>query len=357
MIGFDKKHPGLYEGLIEMKHKIIIDPNTDTKSLESDYHIDMFILNHLIKCDDEKLFFEYMIQMGVIKKFKQKSKTAEKIIDWIIEYKAFVIAKSLIDNEIIDDNHRFKIIFLTQSFDLLDQDFIDKYVSDDSSHKIDSYHQKLILDNLNKIIENGLTRSFYVTLKICPHILENYNSNDDNIIHSIKSDHSVDILEIILKSNSKFIDARDKNGKTPLIAFAEIGLNQCITKLLEYGADYELTDNNSDTFLHKLCEHGHLDIVCNVIRNVINIIDTKNDKSMTPSLVAVFYSHEEIFYVLKGLNADLDVTDIHGNTVYHYICRSKICPGLLIRNKKNKFGFTPQDYCRIDHKFYYFHDH
>lgn len=416
MIGFDKKYPGLYEGLIEIKHKINIDPSTDIKSLESDYHIDMFILNHLIKCDDEKHFFEYMIQMGIVKKFKQKSKTAEKIIDWIIEHKAFITAKSLIESKIVDENYKFKIVFLTQSFDLLDQEFVDTYITDDSNHKLSPHYQTLILDNLNKIIEHGLTRSFFVILKLCPHILEccdsgagnrqeNNNKDDDSenrdeyqgqdhdqnqdqnqdqdqdhdqnqdqdhnqnqdesvnknrygsLIHSIKSDSSVDILEIILKNNIKLIDCRDKNGKTPLIAFAEIGLGKCITKLLEYGADYELTDNYSDTFLHKLCERGYLDIICNVIRNIINIIDAKNDRSMTPSIVAVLNSHEEIFYVLKGLNADLETTDVYGNTVYHYICGSKICPGLLIINKKNKFGFTPYDYCKIDHKFYYFHDY
>jgi len=356
MIGFDKKYPGMYEGLIETKHKINISPETDIKSLESDYHIDMFILNHLIKCDDEKHFIQYMIQMGIGKKFKQKSKTAEKIIDWVIEHKAFIIAKSLIDSEIIDETHKFKIVFLSQSFDLLDCDFVEKYITNSTDNQIDSSHQEMILDNLDKIIEKGLTRSFFVVLKMCPHIL-NHDAAFDNIIHIIKSDDCVDILEIMLKQNVKCVDQRDKNGKTPLITFAELGLNKCILKLLEYGADYELTDNNSDTFLHKLCELGHLDIVCNVIRNVVSIIDSKNDKMMTPSLVAVLNSHEEIFYVLKGLNADLDTVDIYGNTVYHYICRSKICPGLLIVNKKNKFGFTPYDYCTIDQKFYYFHDH
>ena len=58
--------------------------------------------------------------------------------------------------------------------------------------------------------------------------------------------------------------------------------------------------------------------------------------------------------VLKGLNANLDEVDMYGNTVYHYICKSKLCPGILVVNKKNKFGFTPYDYCTIDHKFYYF---
>jgi len=132
---------------------------------------------------------------------------------------------------------------------------------------------------------------------------------------------------------------KDDNGKTPLILYSELGLHKSILKLIANKADHETTDNLSDTFLHKLCQNGRLDILQSVIRDVIDIINVKNDKMMTPAIVAAYNHHEEIFYVLKGLNADLDATDVYGNTVYHYICRSKICPGILIVNKKNKFGF------------------
>lgn len=481
MIGFDKKYPGLYESILTLKHSLVIDPNIDTGRLESIYHIDMWILNHLIKTDSEDHFVDYISRMGIVKKFKQESKTIEKIVDWLIEFKSAKIISTLVDCMILSDYHRYKIIFLTQEFNLLGRDFLRRYVlkkpehtelesdtnnennihktskhtsahdptkvvdsdihendsfdsSDEKnetkeylgSHKqktmnkdfddkslmnndstestkgsdkskqnnyqhdnrnIQNYYdlkvqdQHIILNILPCVIERSLTRAFYMVLKLCPYILEtsdvenlysetrniqyqtkirsrgdtkNVERIGGNILHTINNDKSVDILEIILKKNKNLIDEKDDQGRTPLILYAELGLGECIQKLIEYGADYEIQDNNSDTFLHKLCANGKLKIVQNVIRNVIDIIDVKNDKMMTPALIAAMNKQEEIFYVLKGLNANLDETDIYGNTVYHYICGSKICPGILIVNKKNKFGFTPYDYCKIDHKFYYF---
>lgn len=489
MIGFDKKYPGMCESILDLKHKIPIDPNVDIKSLESIYHIDMWILNYLIKTDNDDYFVDYISRMGIVKKFKQESKTIEKIVDWLIEFKSNKIISTLIDCVILSDQHKYKIIFLTQEFNLLGRDFLRRYVlkrpddnsnihkktkkqeddtaksgiskkhnnipndinlnkktkkkedecSDDVSqkseesdlskpknndldvicsdasdneeklviqdqgdtdsgdqdhsddtmhddtqddqiknvvidnyHELNAHHQHMILNILPIIIEKSLTRSFYMVLKLCPYILESADVNTlyttlknkkqniksdrsgGNILHALNSDNSVDILEIILKKHKSLVDEKDDQGRTPLILYAEIGLGKCIQKLIDYGADYEIVDNNSDTFLHKLCTNGKLDIVQNVIRNVIDIIDVKNDRMMTPALLAAANKHEEIFYILKGLNANLDEADIYGNTVYHYICESKICPGILVVNKKNRFGFTPYDYCKIDRKFYYF---
>ena len=100
----------------------------------------------------------------------------------------------------------------------------------------------------------------------------------------------------------------------------------------------------------------NLGIVQSVIRNIPRIIDSKNESSMTPALIATSNGNEEIFYVLKGLNANLEISDVNGNTVYHYICRTGICPGMMINNKKNRFGFTPYDYCIVSPKIYYFQE-
>ena len=348
MLKVNEKYPALYENLINVKHSINIDSSTDTLSLISIYHIDMFILNHFIKTDDNSKFIDYITRIGIIKKFKQDSKTIEKIIEWIIEFKSIKIISTLTEAAILTDQHKYKIIFMTQEFNLFGTEFLNKYLLDAENNELEEVYQNIILDILPLIIDNGYTRSFYSALKLCKNLL------NPTILHLINKDLSVDILEIILKKNKDLIDQKADQGKTPLIIYAERGLSKCISKILEYGADYELIDNNSDTFLHKLCISGRHDIVQSVIRHVTNIIDLQNDMKMTPSILATFHKHEEIFYILKGVGANLELTDIYGNTPYHYICRSKICPGIIIINKKNKFGFTPFDYCCIDHKFYYF---
>jgi hypothetical protein len=510
MIGFDRKYPGLYEALIEIKHKINIDPLNDIKSLESVYHIDMFIINYMIINDDADQLINYISKMGIMGKFKQYSKTVEKIIDWLIEHRAINIMIKMIDSEIISVYHKYKVIFLTQEFNLLGKEYINKYIlnthrvhdvskthvsqkrnikarsgldrsqvshqcnrkrvmennnvdnsnidnsnvdgsnidnpnidnpnidnpnidnpnidnpnidnpnidnpddinnsvnengsnnvilvtdlkypTDGMEHnehhvpgvmdkiELDIDEQNMILEILQDVITRGLTRSFYVILKMFPFILDTgftFNVKNENvlghivkqkkkidktmgvrgnILHEINSDKSVEILEIILKTNPSIIDDKDENNLTPLIKYARIGLGKCITLLIKNNADYEITDNESNTFLHILCENNNLDIIQNVIRNISDIIDFKNDKMMTPAMIATQNKNEEIFYILKGLNAKLDCVDIYGNTVYHYICKSKICPGIMVPNKRNKFGFTPHDYCSINHNFYYFQD-
>lgn len=513
LFNFDKRHPSLYEMLVDVyisapktSTRIMIDPNADmsfhdsngiVRRIENLYHIDMYILIHLIKQDSEDLFFDYVARTGIIKKFKQESNTVEKIVNWIIDYKPSKIMPTLIDCNMLPEHHLYKIILLTENINMFGNDFLAKYllkqnktskssklskssntnpkisiiakqsipINQDTNHTdnddvdnndsndnqtenqndndngnenenendieienenendndnmnenendndnqnnlndqnsqddcnsqnslfqedkmsimenmeecvLEIDRQIMILSILPEIINRGLTRSFYAVLKMCPYILSdrfdisniqfdningdsNNNSNNKttngNLLHLIKTDKAVDILEIILRKNIRLINTRNNDGYTPLILYGIYGLNRCIHKILDYGADYEITDNNGDTFLHKLCHAGYYEIIQHNIRRVISLIDSKNTMNKTPAIIAAEKLHEEIFYVLKGLNADLEISDIYGNTVYHYICLNKICPGMLIINKKNKYGLTPYDYCKIAPKYYHF---
>lgn len=387
MIGFDKKYPGIYDSLTEKSHNIDINDDIDIIPLKTTYHIDMYIVNHLIKHDNVDLFTKYISQMMIVKKFKQISKTADKIVEWLIEHKAFKIINMMIDCSVLSDYYKYRIIFLTQEFNFLGQEFIEKYVlkkfdnidypsnepnrviitkkividdNNDETNEKDGLckkQQELILSNLPDIINRGYSRSFFVICKICPYILENDYINehriDGNLLHTLKSDSS-EIAEIIIKLNPKLIDDKDSYGRTPLILYSELGLTNCIYKLMDYNSNYEIVDNTGETFLHKLCKKGHLDALRGIIRKVTNIIDVKNNNMQTSAILAAIGGHEDIFYLLKGLNANLDIKDAYGNSVYHYICKSKICPGIMINNHKNKFGFTPMDYSTVYHEFYYF---
>jgi len=52
----------------------------------------------------------------------------------------------------------------------------------------------------------------------------------------------------------------------------------------------------------------------------------------------------------------MNICDIYGNTVYHYICQNELCIGLDIINKENIFGYKPSDYSKISNNYYYFMD-
>lgn len=388
LIGFNKKYPALYDSLLEIPHNINIEATVNTESLESVYHIDMYIINHLIKNDNDTMFIKYITKMNIKNKFKHISKTTTKICSWIIENKAYRIVNNMLELDLLCDSLKYKIIFLTGEFNLLGRDFIDRYLSnsginntqknnrikitkkenihdnnsdtsndclyEEENSQINNDLRNIILENLNNIIKKGLTRSFYIILKLCPDILQNDFYDNGNILHIIDTDISIDILEIILKINPDLINQQNNDGFTPIHIYAKNGLIKSMTMLLSYNIDYTITDNNNNTFIHILCYYGHHQAVQSIIRNVIDIINSKNDKFMTPLMIAAKNGYEEIVYILKGLDADMNMKDIYENTVYHYICSSSICPGIIIPNKHNKFGFTPQNYCKINHSFYHF---
>ena len=54
------------------------------------------------------------------------------------------------------------------------------------------------------------------------------------------------------------------------------------------------------------------------------------------------------------MNCDMNLNDIYGNTVYHYVCLNELCIGMAIDNKENIFGYKPSDYCKISQNYYYF---
>lgn len=437
MCGFDKVYPSLYETVRSMKQTVRIDPNIILPNLEMLFQVDMFIIRHLIKSDNDDVFVEYITKTGLVRKLKQESKTTEKIVNWLTEFAPRKIIGTLIDCMILPDKFKYKLIFLTQDFNLLGKDFLSRYVlkkapSVNKNHKkkvqkketepehdsedtqdtqeehdtqeeqeiepeqetkqkiTDDYHElpkkdrRLIIDLLPEIINRGLTRGFYMILKLCPFIIDlDYNAYDTDeylsddkeqtddetksskhkhddmkktgsLLHMVNDDKALDILEIIIKRNPELMNIRDEEGRSALVKVAELGLKKSVLKLLDHGAEYDLTDNKSETFLHKLCKSGDVHTVQNIIRLVLPIIDNKNDQQKTPIMISAENGHEELFYILKGLNADLKTEDVHGNTAYHYVCLSKICLGLIIVNSKNRYGLTPYEYCKLSPKYYHF---
>jgi ankyrin repeat protein len=167
----------------------------------------------------------------------------------------------------------------------------------------------------------------------------------------LKSDNCLDILKLLIIHNPDLI----KNDNL-LLSYVENNMYECILELLNNGITYDnVLDGSNNTILHLLCKKRvKSDIISQIFRKTIKIIDKQNDKLMTPIMIASIEGNEDLFWLLKGFNPNMDLTDIYGNTVYHYVCRSRICPSMSIINSKNKFGYTPKDYLQINPNFYYF---
>jgi hypothetical protein len=341
--GFDKKYPELYNIIVSKKNKYELTEDNNN-NLETTYHIDMYILNFLITKDNDKLFIEYMNKMNIISKFKTETKTTKKIIEWIITNNAKNIISAMISQEITNKKDFYRLIFMSQELKLLGNEFLTNYVAGDK--KLDEDEIQLILAQLQDVIDNNLVKSFQVILKLCKIDIQ-------QLFFSLNNEKSKDILDIIIKKNNN-INIKNKDGQTPLLYYAKNNLTSFVIKLIDNNANYELIDNNNNNFLHILCENKNIQCIKQIIKKIINIIDVKNNLFMTPALIATQTGCEEIFYILKCNGANLDICDIYGNTIYHYITKNSICIGMCIQNKKNKYGLTPFDYCSLNPEFYYF---
>jgi hypothetical protein len=472
VINFDNKFPSLYMILENgsTKHPIkIVDMGfIKEHCISSMYHIDMFLIKKFIQSDSEEMFVDYITRIKLVKKLSiHGSKTGRMIIDWLVTYNPNKIITTLIDTKTLIRSDIFRIIFLTQNFDLLEQfeksiidyvkykdqldqqkQFTDKHNkvidmmnniedehiiecdemnnesqikeddeldedfdkksdelsnesnkselsnesnvsnvsnisnesnlsnesnknSENSEKIIDPDDILIILNTLKDVIKNGLSNSFFLIYQICPNILDDdylrtiykTKSNDcnTNVIHWIETDESLEILQLICKFRPDIVNIRDKRGLTPLLAITKdynedtnTSIENIIVHLLANGADYDDTDENGDTILHILIRKGNKKLVNTILRLVPSIINNQNMDMMTPVMLAAISGNESMVYALEGCNADNTYKDKQGNLVYHYICSKGICPGSIVINEPNYFGFRPSDYSIYCDDFYYF---
>jgi hypothetical protein len=236
-----------------------------------------------------------------------------------------------------------------------------------SSASIDPDDMLCIIGTLEEVVKSGLSHSFFLIHQICPQILDDnflesmHHPNPvKNIIHWAKSDDSLEVLQLMLKFRPEIVNSRDEDSLTPLLSLVNsydsrsYSIEKIMVHLLTNEADYEDTDQNGNTILHLLARKKDPQIVTTVLRLVPSIINHQNSNMMTPVMMAAEFGDESMVYTLEGGNADMTYTDRNGNTVYHYICKSGICPSSIIPNEPNQFGFRPSDYSLYSEDFYFF---
>jgi len=358
MIGFADKFPALHNTMVEEYGDLETSILDELKLWDRMHMVDMMIMHQYIKKDDDNQFVLYGSKSGMIRKLKQPSRTGDRLIGWIVENNPKKIMRTLVECKALSDHNHIRMIMLTQDLDLFDKKFLDQY----NQQHIDSddIYKNHILDMILEIINSGATRSFMFITKIFPKLLKGeqiigtMEKSGGNILHQIKSNQSADIVELICKLNRDLIDQVDLMGRTPLIIYSELGLDKCIDRMFRVKANLTISDRMGDTYLHKLATNGMYQIIQKYIRQSLEIIDTQNNMLESIAIIACKNGYEDIYYLLKGLKANTELSDKYGNICDHYICMSGICLGLMISNKKNRFGFIPKDYLKISQSFYYF---
>ena len=103
---------------------------------------------------------------------------------------------------------------------------------------------------------------------------------------------------------------------------AQLGLNNVITLLLDYGACLEAAITLHDlTPLHLAARHGHAEAIKILLANKASIIARDKD-GLTPLLIAAKYNQTSVLSLLLNAYADCNAIDNDENTALVFACKS-----------------------------------
>lgn len=332
VLGIDKSMPEIYNVLmqIECEYEFEHAHITNVNSIDD---INIAVITEFIKLDNTEYFFDYLLYI--------KKKICKQIINLIVEHRALNISQQLIIDNLVDRSAQHYLILMTENL---------------NSIKLckESFDTELAFNYLKDVLENGKIKSFFWLYENDKSIINTLFDDGNNILHTIKPKGNYkDLIKLILKFKPELINIHNVNKETPIVYHAK-SCPELLEAFLDYDFNPLLRDKEGNIFLHYLAKTNCTDILKKYLKKYPEILNMPNNMSETPAILACKYDFEENFFMLKTYGADLSATDYYGNTVYHYMCANSMCIGMLIDNKKNHFGLTPSDYCKISPSFYGF---
>lgn len=332
------KDPELYLSLREHKDDIYIlnQINNNDKSIDE---INKLILLNYIENDNETDFFNYIDFLGL----DTFSKTID--LDKLIDLNATKIIRKGIIDEKFSEYNIYKLILFSQNLDLF------RLLNNE-------FNIDIAINFLEDIVKNSLYKSFYYIFKNDNDIISMNFENNNNLLHVVSDKNAsyIDMIQLLLKLDPELINKYNDNGETPIVFHAK--KSPLIVRELLKNKDLNVTifDNNGNSFIHNLIEVADYETLKISLHMYPELIDIQNNNNQTPLILSAIHQKEELFFLLKGLNADLTKKDLFGNTAFHYVCKNQLCLGITIENIPNMFGYTPKDYLNISDKHYYFID-
>lgn len=323
-------HPELYNYLKSIDNYYEINEiTTDFNSLDE---INILLLDQLSQNNNHDDFFDFLNYT--------KIKINKNLINMLIKNESSKILEEIINKNLVDKYLIYYLLLMSENFNLLE------IIGEE-------FDMDLGMNYLKDILTYGKTRSFYYLYEKDFTIVDTLFEENKNLLHIIKSNDCTDLIELIIKIKPELLNLKDANKETPIIYHSKN--NPHILKIfLEYEFDYTITDNEGNCFIHHLCANDCPEILKLSLKRCPELINMPNKKSETPLILCGINNLENMFYVLKGIGADMTAQDLYGNTVLHYVCSNSMCLGMIIENKQNYFGLKPSDYCKISEKYYNF---
>lgn len=360
---------------IKCKYDIIYDFSRKKKpsisSLTELINVSMFdylIKNNLFDIID---YIEYIWHNSYVLNYLSLIKNKDNYTDKIKEILVKIYDKHKSD---MDINIFISVILDFQFLDLFEQlkinDRIDgKYIETIFCNLVEGKKYMSILYMLKFYEINKLLDQFEKPL---------YRS----VIEMIDSGESfIKMVKLLSKYDVNLFVSHNKHDKYNNTILHEIALVKpnlflfIMKHILSFGFNVWEENNDGNTFLHILCERNRnshnnqtLDYkynntnIINYILNEIKLctnyriedgINKQNKNGYTPLLISVMTEQEDLYKLLKKYDANDLITDHHGNTVYHYICRNELLIGSKIISTMNKYGYKPIDLTRLKSHYIY----
>ncbi|PKS08786.1 hypothetical protein jhhlp_003395 [Lomentospora prolificans] len=173
------------------------------------------------------------------------------------------------------------------------------------------------------------------------------------LLYAAKNGHE-GVIKLLLATGKVDIDLKDMDGRTPLSYAAWNGHEGIVKLLLTTGkVDIDSKGNNGRTPLSYAAGNGYEDIVKLLLAIGKVDIDLKNNYGRTPLSYAAEYGHEGIVKLLLATDkVDIDSKDMDGRTPLSYaagnsnegIAKLLFTTGKVDINSKGNNGRTPLSY-------------
>jgi ankyrin repeat protein len=173
------------------------------------------------------------------------------------------------------------------------------------------------------------------------------NPEGFTLLHWAAKKGDLALVKTLVQEKEMNVNARDKEGRTPLYIAAREGYRNCVDYLIKNGAETGIRDKEGMTILHWAGKEGYSDIIELLVKDE-ELVNIKDKKGYTPLQWAFIKDHKQAAVLLILAGSHLSLTDSRGNTLLHWAAENGYINvvKLLIEkgvnlNAKNKAGYVP----------------
>ena len=274
-------------------------------------------------------------------------------IKTIVKNNACKVLESLIDGKLITDTQAVICVLMTEKLNLLEKLNDTK---EDKKAMIITIAKSILID----IIHNNKLLTLYYLSKLT-NIFDHKFEHGNNVLHMIAKYNmgtGNDIIKIVNKISPNKINEMNDNLELPIFCACD-NRTEIFIKLLSNSV-FEAVDNNGNTLLHRIVITQNINLLKYLINSteykpgILLDLDKQNNDGETALIISAKKSSEQMYYYLLELGAGDKHTDIHGNTVYFYMCKNKMCIGTKIKSSVNRYGLTPENYANVSPNLWHF---